>query len=433
MDAGAPISLRESFVRALAEAIAEDTTDSLVLRPHQRVENARRLDGTVCERWKTWLLMAGRGAGKTLAGACYVNEVMSENREYRLAIIAPTFGDALESCVYGASGLKSVVNPRIRVRQKAGGTTLAWPNGAHGRIFGTYTSEDIERLRAGGNRHLVWAEELAAWRYLKEAWEMMQLGLRLGSWPRVVATTTPKPRREFIDIVKSPTTVLTRGTIFDNPGISEDVKQTYRERYEGTRLGLQELHGELIEDVEGALWTYEMIEVEKAPADFDRVVVAVDPAVTAGEDSDETGIIVAGRVGDIQTGVGYVLSDESGRYTPEQAAAKISTLYDAWQADAIVVEVNNGGDYIEALLRAYDGRQLPVRQVRATRGKTIRAEPIATLYARRRIKHARRFHDLETQMTTMVPGQISGPADRADALVWAFTDLFVRASVVRVL
>jgi phage terminase large subunit-like protein len=277
---------------------------------------------------------------------------------------------------------------------------------------------------------VVWADEVGAWRYSDDAWNMMMLGLRLGTDPRVVVTTTPRPTKLIRELVVDPTVVITRGSTYENranlaPAFMAQVIQ----RYQGTRLGRQELDAELLEDVPGALWNRALIEAARPPMGFKqpdliRIVVAIDPAMTSGEDADETGIVVAGK--DDQ-GRGYVLADLSGHYTPTDWAKTAIAAYRAHGADRVVGEINNGGEMIESTLRMIDPN-VAYTAVRATRGKAVRAEPVSALYEQGRVRHMAALAKLEDQMCGFTsdldrkPGQ---SPDRVDALVWAFTDLLV--------
>lgn len=381
--------------------------------------------------WWLWLLFAGRGSGKTQAGSHFVTEHVlglpcypSIPGGHRVAIIAPTLGDAVEACVRGPSGIKTL-HPSVRMIQRAGGTDLEWPNGSVARLFGAFTPEDVERLRAGGNRCLVWAEELAAWRQLEDAWYHMELGLRLGKNPRVIGTTTPKNRKKIKELLKDPKTFVTPATTEQNPHLDTEVKARLYERYAGTRLGRQELLGELLEDVEGALWTQEMIEayrVKQAP-ELVRIVVAVDPSW--GVHGAECGIVVAGVGHDKR---GYVLEDASIRATPAQWGQRVKEAYLEWKADRIVAETNFQAEQVRLVMKSVDP-QLPFKELRASRGKAQRAEPIVGLYEQGKVSHVGTHAKLEQQLTEWVPppgiGASDFSPDRLDALVWALTELMV--------
>jgi phage terminase large subunit-like protein len=279
-----------------------------------------------------------------------------------------------------------------------------------------------------------WVDELAAWEH-PEAWEQLQLGIRLGDQPRQVVTTTPRPTPLIKELLSDPGTIATRGSTYDNrANLSPKFFRDIVTRYEGTRLGRQELHAEILDDLPGALWTRSMLRVGAAPLryspgeseptpEYRRIVVAIDPAVTYGPESDETGIVGAGVGID---GMGYVLDDQSGRFSPLDWARRAIALHDDLKADAIVGETNNGGDLIEQTLRSagFQGRFI---KVTASRGKRVRAEPVAALYEQGRILHVRMFAELEDQLCTFTPESVVSP-DRLDALVWAFTELMLEPS-----
>jgi phage terminase large subunit-like protein len=385
--------------------------------------------------WKAWALIAGRGSGKTDAGAHYVDDhargpaCLPGPVPHRMAIIAPTLPDAQQTCVLGDSGL---LRANTAIRYRPGSmkeADLVWPNGAQARLFGAHGPDDPNRLR-GPQHCLVWADELAAWRMLDDTWDMMEFGLRLGPAPRVIATTTPRPRPLIKRLLADAATVVTRASTRDNPSLPEDRRAALYARYAGTRLGRQELDAEIIEEADGALWTRAMI-VYDAPErridartreiipDLARIVVAIDPAVTSGEDSDETGIVGVGRGAD---GRGYVLADASCRLPPAEWARRAVNLYRELRADRIVAEANNGGDLVSTVIRTIDPN-VPVALVHAARGKRTRAEPISALYEQGRVSHVVPFPELEDQMCSYTgePGEDS--PDRMDALVWGLTDV----------
>lgn len=380
--------------------------------------------------WDLWLLLAGRGAGKTDAAAHYTNAHANGPAclpgipgGHRIAIIAPTQGDATEACINGPSGLRKH-NPGIRLVTRTGGTFVTWPNGAEAKLFGAYTPEDVERLRAGGNRCFAWAEELFAWRFLDECWDHMQFGLRIGPHPRVVASSTPKPprrpRKLITELMADEHTALTRASTRDNPRLPASQRERWERMYGGTRLGRQELEGEILEDTPGALWTWAMLDNRKPAPDLTRVVVAIDPAASSSEDSDETGIVVCGLGVDSR---GYVLADRSCRLSPDGWARRAVSAFDELAADLIVAEVNNGGDMVRSTIQTVR-RTIPYKAVHASRGKAIRAQPVAALYEQGRVSHIEAFPDLEEQLTTWTTESGTSP-DRLDALVWALTELMV--------
>lgn len=377
--------------------------------------------------WHVWLLEGGRGSGKTDGAAAYVTEHVAgppcTPSGHRIAIIAPTLGDAVEACVNGPSGLKSH-NPAARLTGGLGGVHVVWPNGSEAKLFGAFTPEDVERLRAGGNRCLVWAEELAAWVRLKEAWDQMEFGLRLGDWPRIVASTTPKPRKAYMAIRSDPRTLRIGASTMSNPHLHAGVRQALETAYAGTRLGRQELDAELLTDVPGALWTYAMLEDRREAPDLTRCVVAVDPSGGSDPENDEQGIVVAGKGTD---GRGYVVADRSCKLSPDGWARRSVQAYLDFKADRIVYEKNFGGDMVEATIltaaRAM-GVTVPTKAVTASRGKQLRAQPIAALYEQGKVSHCEVFADLEEQMTQWTPESGTSP-DRLDALVFALSEFMV--------
>lgn len=369
--------------------------------------------------WRVWLILAGRGFGKTRTGAEWVRALAETGRAGRIALVGETAGDARDVMVEGESGLLACCPPWGRPLYEPSKRRVTWPNGAMATCF---SADDPDQLR-GPQFDSAWADEIAKWRY-EAAWDNLMLGLRLGADPRCVATTTPKPRAWLSRLMADPRTVLTRGGTRENAAnLAPAFLDQILARYDGTRLGRQEIEGEYLVDVPGALWTRALIEAARVPAatvpELQRVVVAVDPAVTSGAEADETGIVVAGR--DAGTGF-WVLEDLTGRLSPDLWARRVADAFARVRADTVVCEVNQGGDLVAATLRTVDPT-LPVRSVRATRGKRLRAEPVAALYEQGRVRHAGAFDALEDQMTrfTGAPGDAS--PDRLDALVWALTDL----------
>ena len=373
--------------------------------------------------WTTWLILSGRGWGKSRTGAEWLAWQAVYYPRTRWAIVAPTFSDARDTCVEGDSGILNILRRYGALREPNGWNRSLGEvfliNGSRIKLF---SADEPERLR-GPQFHGAWCDELAAWKY-PEAWDQLQFGLRLGTDPRTVVTTTPKPKPIIRNLVKREdgTVTITRGATFDNAkNLAPSALVELQARYANTRLGRQELYGEILEDVEGSLWTQTQIDesrIEEQPNDLIRVVVAVDPAVTSSESSDETGIIVAGK--DTQ-GNAYVLADYTVKASPLEWAKRAVDAYRTHEANAIVVEVNNGGDMIPEIIRQIDPA-IPVKQVRASRGKRLRAEPVAAFYEQDRVHHVGRFELLEQQMTTWTPEDPKSP-DRLDALVWALTDL----------
>jgi len=377
--------------------------------------------------WRTWLLLAGRGFGKTRTGAEHVRAEVEAGRARRVALVAPTAADARDVMVEGESGILAISPPWCEPRYEPSKRRLTWPNGA---IATLYSADEPRRLR-GPQHDLAWADELAAWQR-PEAWDQLMFGLRLGADPHVVVTTTPRPTRVIRDLISDATTHVTRGSTYDNAAnLAEAFLEQIVRKYEGTRLGRQELYAEVLDDVPGALWTRAMLEDAQHTGpvpDLVRVVVAIDPAVTSGEDSDETGIIVAGLDTD---GHAYVLADRTCRMSPDGWARRAVTAFDEFEADRIVAEVNNGGDLVEATIRTVR-RDVPYLKVHASRGKRIRAEPIAALYEQGRVRHAPGLTALEDQMLTFLPEGNEGSPDRVDALVWALTELIPNAGTPQI-
>jgi len=375
--------------------------------------------------WRTWLVMAGRGFGKTRTGAEWLTEEVQAGRMRRVAIVAPTAADARDVMVEGESGLLAVGTRRgFRPTYEPSKRRLTWPNGAMGTL---YSADEPERLR-GPQHDGAWSDEIGVWRY-PDAWDQLQFGLRLGTDPRQVATTTPRPTTLVRSLVgpDRQDVVVTRGSTHENAAnLAPVFLEQIANRYEGTRLGRQEIGGELLTDTPGALWTLAMIDAARLPADtilhLTRIVIGIDPAVSVGEDSDETGIIVAGIDA---AGHGYILDDLSGRYSPNEWATIAVSALDRWQADRIIAERNNGGQMVEHTIRTVR-RHAPITTIHASRGKIARAEPVGALYEQGKVSHVGSFPILEDQMTTFVPDVVAQSPDHLDAMVYALSDLMVQ-------
>lgn len=383
--------------------------------------------------WKTWVIMGGRGAGKTRAGSEWVRRMvegatpMAGGSASRVALVGETFDQVREVMVMGESGILACSPPDRRPAWEAGRRRLVWPNGATALC---YSAHEPEALR-GPQFDAAWADELAKWKKAADCWDMLQFALRLGRHPQQVVTTTPRNVGVLREILRNASTVTTHGPTEANRAyLAESFLTEVAARYAGTRLGRQELEGVLLEDAEGALWTTAMLEscrIETAPA-LDRVVVAVDPAVTGGPGSDECGIVAVGAVtqGPPQEWRAYVLEDASVRGGPtEWARAAIAALR-RHGAERLVAEVNQGGDLVETVIRQLDPL-VPFRALRAGRGKGLRAEPVAALYEQGRVRHLRGLGALEDQMCRMTLGGFEGRGspDRLDALVWALHELMI--------
>lgn len=379
--------------------------------------------------WFVWLIMAGRGWGKSLTGGHWLaREALAGKAGDEFAVIGRTKEDTRNVCLEGSTGLLRALG-LTKESKEYNATTgrIILPNGA--KIL-AYTAERPDGVR-GPNFSAVWADELASWRYFEIWYEGVIPATRIGK-PRIVVTTTPKPVELIREWLKrdDDSVHVTRGATWENEANLSPEFLAEMERSLPERLLRQEMYGELIEDVEGALWTRELIDrsrVTEAP-ELSRIVVAIDPAVTSGENSDKTGIIVAGKGTD---GHAYILDNLTGRYSPEAWARKAIAAYDQWGADRIIGEVNNGGDMIEMTLRTVRP-EVPYKAVRATKGKQTRAEPIAALYGSEkhpsRVHHVGALPELEDDMTTWVQGDSKSP-DAMDAMVWALTELMITGNV----
>jgi phage terminase large subunit-like protein len=381
--------------------------------------------------WRYWLILAGRGFGKTRSGAEWVRARVEAGCR-RIALVAPTLADARDVMVEGESGLVESSYPLARPVYQPSRRRLVWPNGAKAFL---YSAEEPERLR-GPQHDAAWADELAAWPDPQATWDQLLLGLRLGPDPRAVITTTPKPLPLLRALMADPACVVTRGSTYENQSVSKAFLATIIRRYEGTRLGRQELHAEILDDAPGALWPVETLlaaRVAEAP-DMRRVVVAVDPSGSTGADEgDAQGIIVAGLGVD---GLGYVLADRTCRLSPEGWGRRTIEAYDFHNADRIVAEKNYGGDMVRSVIQTAR-KTAPVTLVSATRGKTVRAEPVSALYEQGRISHlipdpaANPLAALEAEMKRATSNGYlgEGSPNRMDALVWALTELFLTPEV----
>ncbi|MFK4400812.1 phage terminase large subunit-like protein [Bradyrhizobium elkanii] len=378
--------------------------------------------------WLGWLLMAGRGFGKTFTGAGWVSELVETGAAGRIALVAPTAADARDTMVEGQSGLLRLAPSWNRPIYEPSKRRLTWPNGATAT---TFSSEEADRLR-GPEHDAAWADELAAWTDAQSSWDMLMFGLRLGKHPRWLVTTTPKPIKLLKELLarEGRDVVVTRGSTLDNAAnLPPSFLKAIQDRYGGTRLGRQEINAELLEDVQGALWTRDMLEKARFTGsipDLKRVVVAIDPSGTGGQDDggDAVGIVVAGIGRD---GLGYVLADRTVKASPAVWGARAVAAYHEFRADRIVAERNFGGAMVQHVIRTVNP-SVPYREVTASRGKIQRAEPIAALYEQNKVRHVGNFTELEDQLAAMTgEGYLGeGSPDRADALVWALTELMTK-------
>lgn len=363
------------------------------------------------------MFLAGRGAGKTRTAAEWLAWKAISNENTRWAIVAPTHADARDTCVEGESGILNILKEfGVLKDYNRSISEIFLTNRSRIKLF---SGEEPDRLR-GPQFHGGWFDELAAFKR-PDAWDQYQFGARLGQHPQTIVTTTPRPTKLIKDLVDRKGVHVVRGSTFDNAkNLAPSALAELKLRYENTRLGRQELYGEILDTVEGALWTREMIErarVTDIPP-LIRIVVAIDPAVTNNATSDETGIVAAGITSDNHY---YVLSDKSLKASPDAWARQAVNLYHDLGADKIIAETNNGGDMVTLLIKQVD-HSAPVKKVTATRGKQLRAEPISSLYEQGRVHHHGYFAELETQMCEWTPVSSESP-DRLDALVWAITEL----------
>ena len=384
--------------------------------------------------WKTWVIMGGRGAGKTRAGAEWVRSMVEgpgpedPGQARRVALVGETVDQVREVMIMGDSGILACSPPDRRPEWQATRKRLVWPNGAEAQVF---SAHDPDSLR-GPQFDAAWVDELAKWKKGQETWDMLQFALRLGDHPRQVVTTTPQNVQVLKAIMKNPSTVSTHAPTSANKAyLAKSFLEEVTARYAGQSLGLQELEGVLLDDLEGALWSRLRLDgnrVEELPT-FSRIVVAVDPPVTTTKASDECGIVVVGAVteGPVNEWKAVVLEDASVKgASPDGWARAAVAAMDRHRADRLVVETNQGGEMVEQVIRSVDPL-VPFKRVTATRGKMLRAEPVAALYEQGRVAHVRGLEKLEEQMCLMTHAgwQGKGSPDRLDALVWALTEVML--------
>jgi Uncharacterized conserved protein len=401
-----PRETLEDFIKGLSEEQAYTLKNDWVF-------SARAAQYWPEGQWQLWAIIAGRGFGKTRPGAEWVKNNALVRNINRQLLIAPTGGDLRKTMIEGESGILAIC-PGAKYNQQR--QTVYFPNGNFAEGF---SAEEPERLR-GPQGEAAWCDEVAAWRYDQDTWDMMEFALRLGKNPQVMVTTTPKPR-PLIRTIIAEADHVTGGSTFENEAnLAAGYIAKLRRKYEGTRLGQQEIFAKLLEDVVGALWRRDIIKYGKTD-DYVRKVVAIDPAVTNTDESDECGITVGGKGAD---GKGRVIGDFSGRMSPRDWAARAVNLYHGHTCDLIVAEANNGGDLVEYTLRTIDPK-IPFKKVHASRGKRTRAEPIASLYEQGRIEHEKPFDELEDQMCNWVPDSGMKSPDRMDSMVWCMTELML--------
>jgi phage terminase large subunit-like protein len=370
--------------------------------------------------WSIWLVLAGRGFGKTRCGAEWVRAQAEAGLASHIGLLGPTSSDVRDVMV---ATLLEIAPNSNRPLYEPSKRSLTWPNGVQAFAL---ASEEPERIRGFGFS-IAWLDEMCAWRNVNETFDLLQFTMRRGRRPRQCITTTPKPIPLLRTLLKRDDVVVTKGSTSDNvKHLAPTFLQTIVSRYQGTRLGRQELDAEILDDAPGAIFRRDLIEAARLPAstaemDFERVVIGVDPAVSVGEDSDLTGIVACGL--DFR-GDGHVLEDASGKYLPHEWAQRAIGLYRKWAGGRIVCEVNNGGAMVEATIRSVD-LNVSYKSVHASKGKYARAEPVSALYEQGRIHHCGLFAELEDEMCGHSPGMSGKSPDRMDALVWAFTELMV--------
>ena len=387
-------------------------------------------------KWSTWLISAGRGFGKTRTGAETIARWQNPSKQTysastikgygRFALVGQTVTDIRDTMLFGESGLINIAPPYNKPVYIASRKVVEWPNGAVAHL---YSGDEPDQLR-GPQQHKAWVDELVKFKYAEDTWDMLQFGLRLGDNPQTIVTTTPKPTPTIKQLVVDPDVVVTTGSSYENmSNLSDAFIKAIIKKYEGTRLGRQEIYAEILGDVEGALWNTTNIEqnrVDFAPS-LAKVVISVDPAVTSTETSDAAGIVACG-IDSYKHG--YVLEDATIKDTPAAWAKKAIELYHKYKADYVLAEINNGGDLIETVINFIDPR-VPVRTVYASRNKYTRATPVATLYEKNVVHHVGVFPKLEEELTEWEPGNPS--PNRLDAVVWGFTDLLLTENPIGIL
>lgn len=418
-----------SRMRGVTEEIIQDLIPTNPAEVHALIEavqwcwelHARpeQLMPSLSGDWRYWLVQSGRGWGKTRCAAEAINEVASSGYTDRIHLVARTSADVRDVMVTGASGLCNVSHPSKRPRYYPSKRLLVWDNGVKATTF----SADEPDLLRGPECGFFWCDEIATWRYINETWDMLQMGARRGDRVRGIITSTPRPIKLLKEIIADPHTIRVRGCTFDNAAnLAPSYLDQMRKKYAGTRLGRQELDGEILEDNPGALWTYRRIDegrVSSIPlTGLKRIVVALDPSIKAEGDRDQAGIVVSGES---QDGEYFVLDDRTISGSPKEWADATIRAYLDWSADLVIYESNQGGAMVEEVLRNVD-KSVPTRGVTATRGKFLRAEPISALYEQGRVHHVGTFPELEDEMCEWTNGDPKSP-NRLDAMVYSITEL----------
>jgi phage terminase large subunit-like protein len=452
---GADVALLRAALRKRAETRLEPVRQGISRFDWTRIARSKQIppgeiyqspDGprpSASDRtdWRYWLIKAGRGFGKTKTGGETVRRQVQTGRRRSIALVGATLDDAYKYMIAGKSGLLTITPQHERPRWFEKKRTLEWPNGAKGYV---YTAEEPERLR-GPEHDLAWCDELGSWKYPEATWANLRFTMRargpLGDRPQYIITTTPRPIPLVFKLIKDKLTVVTSGDTYENASnLDDDYIEGLKEDYEGTRLGLQEIYGEVLSDNPDALWKSIWIEdmrVQVIP-ELDRIVIGIDPAVTSKKTSDATGIVTAGVVRECHAlpscdggEHGFVFDDSTGIYTPAEWAGRVAVIYNDEKADRAVAEINQGGDLVEANLRANGLQNIPYRGIHAARGVATRAEPVSALYEQRKIHHHGNLSKLEDHMTQWNPKiQLHAP-DRVSALVVALTDLMMGTKTAR--
>ncbi len=424
---------KKSWNDVLAELSEEDRDEILaLLRDNEAVAasddwflQARREQLEPPGDWVIWALIAGRGFGKNWSASHWLINEHEQGHAKNSCIIAATSNDLVRYCLSGPSGILSLAPARFTPEYKTQHNKLVWPDKSETHLF---TSEKPRRLR-GGNFDRAWCDELSYWQYVDDTWDMLMFGLRHGESVKCIVSMTPRPIPLVRELIarNGKDVFVTSGSTYENEkNLSKVFKDKIIKKYEGTRMGRQELLGEVLMDVEGALWDHQMIDelrIEHRP-EFKQIVVAVDPSVTSGQNADETGIVVVGKANNDHC---YVLADISGQHAPRKWASLVVGAYHSYGANHVVAEKNNGGELITEVIHNEDPN-IPVKLVSASVGKVARAEPVSMLYEQKRVHHIGFFPYLEDEMCMFVPGEM-GPKvspNRADALVWGITDLIVK-------